>query len=78
MLGVVKKIGFMKLIHERFRGAKNEDKKLEFREQFAEAIRYNKDLDNFLNKAQDDLNPLRVLSIFERITPDVCPAPSRD
>lgn len=43
-----------------------------FHARFEEAIKYNKDMKPFLGKAQEDLNPLRVLGLFERIPDHHC------
>lgn len=68
--GTVKKIGPLKIIHERFKGNRNEDAMRDFHAEFDEAIRANKDIKPHLNKAQDDLNPLRVMNLFKSIPHD--------
>lgn len=69
LLGVVKKVGFFKIIHEKYKGtsAKKEEINRKFYSQFEEAIKYNKDIKLNLSKAQDDLNPIKVIKIFEKI-----------
>ncbi|KAK3283973.1 hypothetical protein CYMTET_8351 [Cymbomonas tetramitiformis] len=42
-----------------------------FTKEFDEAIKYNDQLKTLPNKVQDDMNPLRVLQLFERV-PDEC------
>ncbi|GMH41051.1 hypothetical protein BSKO_08961 [Bryopsis sp. KO-2023] len=68
--GIVKRIpGVYKIFHDKFKGksatlAKNE---------FATAIKYNDEIDRFLPKIADDLNPLRTHQLFERIPDeDLC------
>lgn len=68
--GTVKKIGPLKIIHERFKGTRHEELMQDFHAQFEEAIKANADLKAHLSKAQDDLNPLRVLNLFKRIPSD--------
>jgi len=46
----------------------------EFRNTFADAIQFNPDIRAHLSKAQEDLNPLRVLRLFEAMLPEVRPA----
>lgn len=41
----------------------------EFEEQFAGAMSYNRDLEQFVEKAHEDLTPLRVLELFKRTRP---------
>eukprot|EP01103_Thecamoeba_quadrilineata_P014630 TRINITY_DN43_c1_g1_i1.p1 TRINITY_DN43_c1_g1~~TRINITY_DN43_c1_g1_i1.p1 ORF type:complete len:1495 (-),score=281.45 TRINITY_DN43_c1_g1_i1:137-4342(-) len=68
--GTVKKIGTLKLIHDKYKekgASKNEFLTREFHQQFDEAVEDNKEIKPLLAKAQDDLNPLRTLNLFERI-----------
>eukprot|EP01119_Soliformovum_irregulare_P009594 TRINITY_DN2305_c0_g1_i1.p1 TRINITY_DN2305_c0_g1~~TRINITY_DN2305_c0_g1_i1.p1 ORF type:complete len:1461 (+),score=465.40 TRINITY_DN2305_c0_g1_i1:140-4384(+) len=69
MNGLVKKIGIMKLSHEKYKGTTVTKKDLtaDFFQTFDEAIKFNKDIKPLLPKVQEDLNPLDVLRIFERI-----------
>ncbi len=57
----------MKLIHEKFRGTKKLDQAREFHQEFEEAIKYNPEIKQHLNKVQEDLTPITVSRIFERI-----------
>jgi len=69
--GVVKRAGTtLKIVHEKY--AKNPDLLDEFKQEFDEAMKHNDQLKQFLPKVQDDLNPIRVLSLFERITAEDC------
>ncbi len=82
--GVVKKIGPMRIGHEKFRG-RNKVKTPEnregqegkgnwehWRESFTEAAKDSKELEPHLDKAVEDLNPLRVLHLFKKIPPADC------
>jgi DNA-directed RNA polymerase III subunit RPC1 len=67
-------VGNLKLIQERYKGSssKREDLIRDFHANFEEAIKFNKDIKQLLSKAQDDLNPLRVLQIFQNVTDEDC------
>ncbi|KAK4056507.1 DNA-directed RNA polymerase III subunit C1 (rpo31) [Microbotryomycetes sp. JL221] len=80
--GVVKKTGPMRIGHEKFRGRNSkivgdEEGGVDargtyqgWRDSFAEAIAETKELEAHIDKAVEDLNPLKVLSLFKNI-PDV-------
>ncbi|KAI1179141.1 DNA-directed RNA polymerase III subunit RPC1 [Nemania sp. FL0916] len=78
--GQIRKVGALKLVHDKFvsfnksTSAKKQPppSKIEFDNSFTEARKHVNDLDKHLRKAFEDLNPLRVLNLFERITPDDC------
>ncbi|ANB12611.1 DNA-directed RNA polymerase III core subunit RPO31 [Sugiyamaella lignohabitans] len=72
--GVVKKAGALKVIHDKFRwiGKKVPDEKAEFDKSFDEAKNANPEIEKFLKKAMDDLNPLKVLNLFREILPHEC------
>ncbi|CAN6658223.1 DNA-directed RNA polymerase III subunit RPC1 [Trichomonascus vanleenenianus] len=72
--GVVKKVGPLKCIHDKFRwvGKKTPDEKVEFDKSFEEAIKNSNDLEKFLKRAMDDLNPLKVYNLFREIVPSDC------
>eukprot|EP00004_Rigifila_ramosa_P019449 TRINITY_DN4940_c0_g1_i2.p1 TRINITY_DN4940_c0_g1~~TRINITY_DN4940_c0_g1_i2.p1 ORF type:complete len:1028 (+),score=226.55 TRINITY_DN4940_c0_g1_i2:430-3084(+) len=61
----VKKVGPLKISHE----IHKKGPPASFIEEFEEAMEYNKDIRMLLAKASEDLNPLRVLRLFEQITP---------
>eukprot|EP00002_Diphylleia_rotans_P015112 TRINITY_DN2924_c0_g2_i5.p1 TRINITY_DN2924_c0_g2~~TRINITY_DN2924_c0_g2_i5.p1 ORF type:complete len:1377 (-),score=291.09 TRINITY_DN2924_c0_g2_i5:73-4203(-) len=65
----VKKFGALRIIHDKYKSKVNQVQE-EFNSQFEEAIMHNREIRQFLSKSMDDLNPLRVLSLFERILPD--------
>ncbi|MCO5597198.1 hypothetical protein L7F22_051274 [Adiantum nelumboides] len=73
--GVVKKFGALKIVHEKFRAKKTESEKEAFRRTFDSAVKLGGtgpgDLATHLAKAQDDLNPLKVLDLFKRISDEV-------
>lgn len=71
--GSIKKIGALKLIHEKFKkkskaSAAEEDS---FRKTFDSAIELDPSLKHHVNKAQEDLNPLVVKRILEDISDEV-------
>jgi DNA-directed RNA polymerase III subunit RPC1 len=69
--GMVKKVGALKLVHERFREKQHIDRRRQFLGEFDEAVKLDESLAPHLNKAQDDLNPIRIMNIFSRIPPEV-------
>ena len=80
--GTVKKVPghALKLIHDKFRAynistAKSKQPpkdKIAFDETFIEARKNNAELEKHVKKAVDDLNPLRVLNLFQNLTPPDC------
>ncbi|KAI9305749.1 hypothetical protein BJ944DRAFT_161146 [Cunninghamella echinulata] len=70
--GVVKKVGPMKITHDKYRLKRVATEAEEFRKTFDSAAKTLPELKPHINKAQDDLNPLRVLRLFQRITPEDC------
>jgi len=78
--GTVKKVGPLKIIHDKFRAFNNStaaskvapEAKIAFDKSFLEAKKGNADLDKHLRKAMDDLNPLKVLILFKQISPSDC------
>ncbi|XP_003391866.2 PREDICTED: DNA-directed RNA polymerase III subunit RPC1-like, partial [Amphimedon queenslandica] len=66
--GSVKKCGVFKILHEKIRKEKKfQSESSAFRETFAEAVIHNRDLEQYLNKAQEILTPLKVLNLFRNI-----------
>ncbi len=55
----------------RFREKRFQDLRREFLSEFEEAVRLDEALAPHLAKAQDDLNPIRVLHIFSKMVPEV-------
>ncbi|PGH14965.1 hypothetical protein AJ80_05728 [Polytolypa hystricis UAMH7299] len=80
--GVVKKAGTsaLKITHDKFRAFNSSasmkkippPSKVVFDQSFEEAKKNNPEVDKHVKKAQDDLNPLRVLNLFRRISNDDC------
>jgi DNA-directed RNA polymerase III subunit RPC1 len=73
--GTVKRCGVLKIIHEKFKVKKKqvELSVVEFQSSFASALEYNKDLEPILFRAQEILNPLRVISLFKAIADEDIP-----
>jgi DNA-directed RNA polymerase III subunit RPC1 len=70
--GIVKKAGALKIIHDKFRAKKVADEMEKFKKTFAPAVEAQKELGMYINKAiHEDLNPLKVLDLFKRISDEV-------
>jgi hypothetical protein len=73
--GAVKKAGALKIIHDKFRAKKTADEMEKWKRTFAPAVEAQKELGMYINKAvTEDLNPLKVLDLFKRISDEVCPS----
>ncbi|KTW25869.1 hypothetical protein T552_03143 [Pneumocystis carinii B80] len=71
--GVIKKVGALKIIHEKFKyNKKNNQEEIEFRKTFETVLNSTPDMKTHLSKAHDDLNPLKVLNLFKQIPPMDC------
>ncbi|KAK3332400.1 hypothetical protein B0T19DRAFT_415537 [Cercophora scortea] len=78
--GVIRKLSVMKLVHDKFSSYTKStaqkkiapESKVEFDASFSQAKAYLPDLEKHTRKAMDDLNPLKVLSLFKAITPTDC------
>ncbi|KAK6514336.1 DNA-directed RNA polymerase III subunit [Arthrobotrys conoides] len=78
--GTVKKVGPLKVIHDKFRAFNSSnaaskvppEAKVIFDKSFTEAKKTNQDLDKHIRKAMDDLNPLKVLNLFKKVSPADC------
>ncbi|CAE6465940.1 unnamed protein product [Rhizoctonia solani] len=70
--GTVKKAGLLRIVHEKFRAKKTGEEKEAWKRTFTTAIEHQKEVATFLNKAHDDLNPLKVLDLFKRISAEDC------
>lgn len=74
--GQIRKTGVLKLAHDKFVAFNKStsvkkvppEAKVKFENSFAEARRENPELEKHLRKAMEDLNPLRVLKLFKRIS----------
>lgn len=70
--GAVKKAGALKIIHDKFRAKKTADEMEKWKKTFAPAVEAQKELAMYINKAvHEDLNPLKVLDLFRRISDEV-------
>jgi len=70
--GAVKKAGVLKIIHDKFRAKKTADEMEKWKRTFAPAVEAQKELGMYLNKAiHEDLNPLKTLDLFKRISDEV-------
>ncbi|KAH9853367.1 beta and beta-prime subunits of DNA dependent RNA-polymerase [Lenzites betulinus] len=71
--GTVKKAGALKIIHDKFRAKKTAEEMEKWKRTFAPAVEAQKELGMYLNKAvHEDLNPLKVLDLFKRISDEDC------
>lgn len=71
--GAVKKVGPLKIIHDKFRAKKTASELEAFRKTFESAIEFQKELAMYVNKpVYEDLHPLKVLDLFRRISDEVC------
>ena len=71
--GTVKKAGALKIIHDKFRAKKTAEEMERFKATFASAVEAQKELGIYVNKAvHEDLNPLKVLNLFRRISDEDC------
>jgi DNA-directed RNA polymerase III subunit RPC1 len=67
---VVKKSGPLKISHEPYRASKNAEMKADYLKTFAmKGTEGMKDMK--VDSAVEDMNPLKVLELFKRITSDV-------
>jgi hypothetical protein len=72
--GAVKKAGALKIIHDKFRAKKTAEEMEAWKKTFASAVEAQKELSMYINKAvHEDLNPLKVLDLFKRISDEVSP-----
>lgn len=78
--GVIRKLSVMKLVHDKFSAYNRStaqkkvapESKVAFDLSFENAKKYASDLDKHTKKAMDDLNPLKVLRLFQQISPTDC------
>jgi DNA-directed RNA polymerase III subunit RPC1 len=70
--GAVKKAGALKIIHDKFRAKRTAVEMEAWKRTFASAVEAQKELGLYINKAvHEDLNPLKVLDLFTRISNEV-------
>ncbi|EJT46834.1 DNA-directed RNA polymerase iii largest subunit [Trichosporon asahii var. asahii CBS 2479] len=70
--GIVKKSGTLKISHEPFRSNKNADAKAEWLNGFKAVVSEQSAIGSHLGKSVEDLNPLKVLELFRRVTAEDC------
>lgn len=70
--GIVKKNGPMKISHEPYRGTKNAEAKAEYIDKFKVVLSENRGIGNHMDKIVEDLNPLKALELFKRVSAEVC------
>lgn len=72
--GTVKKVGVMKLVHEKYKSKTKDQEEMQrdFKSNFIDALKTYPELKSNLNKAQDDLNPLHVMELFEKVESEDC------
>ncbi|KAH9482988.1 DNA-directed RNA polymerase III subunit rpc1 [Psilocybe cubensis] len=71
--GAVKKAGALKIIHDKFRAKKTADELEKWKQTFSSAVEAQKELGMYINKGvHEDLNPLKVLDLFRRISDEDC------
>ncbi|XP_024535104.1 DNA-directed RNA polymerase III subunit 1 [Selaginella moellendorffii] len=69
--GVVKKLGStLKIIHDKY--AKNYEAFEEMAHKFDDAVKVNKEMKGYMKNIQEDLTPLKVLGLFEKIIGEDC------
>ncbi|CAG8437968.1 16808_t:CDS:10 [Acaulospora morrowiae] len=66
--GSVKKVGAIKIVHEKFKSKKAQEEHEKFKITFANAIEASPELKAHLHKAQEDLNAMKVLELFKKIS----------
>lgn len=70
----MKKSGALRISHEAFRATKMAGERDQWLATFSTAVAENKGMTTHLTKAVEDLNPLKVLELFKRVTAEVCEA----
>ncbi|EIN10167.1 beta and beta-prime subunits of DNA dependent RNA-polymerase [Punctularia strigosozonata HHB-11173 SS5] len=71
--GTVKKAGALKIIHDKFRAKKTAEEMERWKKTFSNAVDAQKELATYIGRAvHEDLNPLKVLDLFRRISDEDC------
>ncbi|KAF9083486.1 hypothetical protein BGX23_011391 [Mortierella sp. AD031] len=70
--GTVKKVGALRIVHEKFRAKKVADEYEQFKQSFTNAIAAAPEMKPHIDKAHEDMNPLRVLNLFKAISDEDC------
>ena len=68
--GTVRKLQQMRMCHEKYKVKNKEETKEDFQIQFENAGEYNTELKAHIAKAMDDLTPLVVYNLFDKIPPE--------
>ena len=68
---MVKKVGTLKVVHDKFKRKSKTEEEIEFKESFKTAVQLDPTLKHHVGKAQDDLNPLVVINLLELIADEV-------
>ena len=71
ILGTVKKVGALRIVHEKYRAKKVAGEYEQFKQSFKNAIAAAPELKPHIDKAHEDMNPLRVLNLFKAISDEV-------
>ncbi|KAG0246496.1 hypothetical protein BGX31_001773 [Mortierella sp. GBA43] len=66
--GTVKKVGPLKLVHEKYKAKKAAEEYELFKTSFNNALEAAPEMKAHISKAQEDMNPLRVLNLFKAIS----------
>ncbi|KAF9975704.1 DNA-directed RNA polymerase III subunit [Actinomortierella ambigua] len=70
--GTVKKVGALRIVHEKYRAKRVQDEKEQFLDSFKAAIAATPEIKVHVGKAHEDMNPLRVLNLFKAISDEDC------
>ena len=70
--GSVKKSGPLRIEHDKFRAKKTAGEKADWEATFGSAVRDNRELGNLVPKSKEDMNALRVITLFRRISAADC------
>ncbi|KAF8516682.1 hypothetical protein JB92DRAFT_2909925 [Gautieria morchelliformis] len=71
--GTVKKQGTLRIVHDKFRAKKSAEEMEKWKASFGNAIQQQKELSIFVGRAaSEDLNALKVLDLFRRISAEDC------
>ena len=78
--GVVKKVGALKIVHEKYRYAskRGDLEETEHKLSFTYATEHLPELKQYTQRAADDLNPMRVYYLFQRMSATDCEALGMD
>lgn len=69
--GSVKKVGALKIVHEKYKPKKAQEEQERFKSTFVNAVETTPELKAHLHKAQEDLNAMKVLDLFKKISDEV-------